>query len=159
MRRKLALSSAFLPVILLGVVACSHPQQSAPSTPPSGEECQGGLEGTLGCDDFSSTGATENGEPVEWVAGGSITLHAEYVNDTPTLVVGTPCNTLNIPIALHADVIVPGEATSTTKACDVTRAGEQTWTEGVFTTDMHWVRSEKTLTISAGTTTILFTAD
>lgn len=159
MRKNSVPSLALLLAILLGLVACSQPQQPAPTASSSAEVCQSALVGTLGCDDFKSTGATENGHPVDWVAGGTIRLHAEYFNDTPTLVIGTPCNTLNIPIAIHADVIVPGEITSSTKGCDGTRVAEQAWVESVFTTEMRWVRSATTLTISAGATTILFTLD
>lgn len=145
---------------LLGLAACSQPQQPSPTTSwTTSEQCPAELADTLGCEGYRSISATEDGAPIDWAAGGAITLRAGDVSSTPVLVIGTPCNTLTIPVAFRGSIIVPGEATTTLKACDQTRTAEQAWMQKAFATDVAWSRVGGRLTITAGTAAIVFGPD
>lgn len=156
--RTTVLAATLLMSVAIGLVACHQPNQPdrmAPTSPPAAG-CSASLASSLGCETFHSLTATQSGKSVEWVGESSIDLRAEDLGGTPTLVVTTPCNSLNIPVDIRDDALTTVSITSTMKGCDATRSAQQRWVEDFFDAEVQWKRTYTTLTLSKDQVVIEF---
>jgi hypothetical protein len=147
---------ALLAAAAIGLVGCSQldPVVSTTTGPPSAAECSASLSASIGCDAYRSVAATEAGIDVAWVRDSAIGLGAQMLGDTPTVVVTTPCNVLNIPVALDGDVLEPGSIVATTKGCDPERAAQEGWVRDFFRSDVRWERTGTSLILHAENATL-----
>lgn len=87
----------------------------------------------------------------------TLELKVVFANDTPTLIVSTPCNVLNIPVQIDGEVLHPGSITSTSAGCDPNRTAQQRWVKDFLSTDLRWERTNSNLTLRTENAAVEFT--
>lgn len=101
-----ALGGLFLLATASGCAAGSPAAQPSASA-GGGEPCADRSLAPFGCASFRSVDGSDAAGPVTWLSAAPLTVTFSVLNQTPTLVVVTPCNTLNVPITIGADRLTP----------------------------------------------------
>ncbi|MBA8816001.1 heat shock protein HslJ [Microbacterium halimionae] len=113
--RKNALLIFLLAASTVGLVSCAESNHVGPTNAALGADCSDASTALIGCDTFHSVSAADGGTAVEWVGDLAIDLRAEFMNAQSTLVVTTPCNTLNVAVEIEGDTLTPDSIASTMK--------------------------------------------
>lgn len=117
-----------------------------------------GLPPELACADFTSTSGTDHGEPVDWLASDPLRVELMAMNDTATLVVDTPCNTLNVPVEVTDSTMVPhaDQIAMTAMLCQGSAGEQEAWALDLFSRPLTYRVEGRTLTVDSDGARIVF---
>jgi heat shock protein HslJ len=137
------------------------------STARSGAVSTGGPDGCtrgtipadLACIRFVSQSGTEGTSSVAWLASDPLTVTFDDHDGTPTLVVMTPCNPVNVPVELDGrrltsraqEMIIGG------MGCIDDAGQHEKWAEAFLAEPMTYELAGDQLTLSTATASIVLT--
>jgi len=87
--------------------ADTGPARSDPSPSSAGQFCPSGAVGPFGCVTFESHEGADISGTLSWLSSDPIAVSFTVQNGTPTMVVSTPCNAINVPVTITATQITP----------------------------------------------------
>jgi hypothetical protein len=122
-------------------------------TPTASGECDpADVPSPLACATFTSTSGTQGGVSVPWLATDPVRIQLVSVGDTPALVVDTPCNTLDVPVALAGRALVPDtdRIAVTAMGCLGDGGDREAWATKVVSRPMTYRLDGSRLTLTSG---------
>jgi hypothetical protein len=129
---------------------------SSPRTTTSG--C--GSADVLGCGLYTSISGKDAGNnDLPWIAAQPLTMTIAMMNGTRTVVMDTPCNALNVPVAVTKTMITPDASAmiAGTMGCLGTNGDEEAWVRQFLGQPIMWSRNNAGFTLTNGIGTIEFT--
>lgn len=131
----------------------SDTESAMPDTrsPLPGPGCEGG---PFGCRTFTSTGGRDSSGELEWLHSDPLVVSSVFVNGTWTVGVKTPCNYLNVEVAVEGSQLIPGQKSSTAMACLGPAGGFESWTHKLFEQTVNWELTGESLLLRNGHGTV-----
>jgi hypothetical protein len=137
---------------LASCAAAEHPPaRTAPSSSSPPQQCSEGALEPFGCDTFRSHEGTDGSAPAPWLSTDPITVSFTVQNDTSTMIVSTPCNTINVPVTITSTQITPDIRGLTTGAmrCAPPASDYESWTRTFVSSPMTYSLSGKELRLES----------
>lgn len=117
--------------------APAHTEQS----PSSAEQpCTSGALVPFGCVTFESHEGADVSGTLSWLSTDPIAVSFAVQNGTPTMVVSTPCNSVNVPVTITATQITPdaGGLSVGAMGCASPTADYEAWTTKLVSSPMDY---------------------
>lgn len=119
-----------------------------------------GLPDGLGCAVFASVSGTttDDGVDLSWLAAGTMTVDAEHTGGSAYLGVGTPCNTLTVPVSIDGTTLHPDRdriATTLMGCLDEEVQREESWVVGFVSGPMAFSLDGPLLTLETPDATVV----
>ncbi|MEN2738460.1 hypothetical protein ABCS02_11760 [Microbacterium sp. X-17] len=147
-------------VLLVASGCAAATPESPPSASSTGEQpCIDRGLAPFGCASFRSVSGSDASGPVSWLSTTPLTLTFSVLNYTPTLIIVTPCNTLNVPITISADHLTPHENDIVvgTKGCIGSAADHEAWARQLVSSPLSYSLQQDELHLHGSDQSILLT--
>lgn len=128
-----------------------EPMPASPATPNPVPSCQGG---PFGCRTFTSVGGRDGSGELEWLKAQPLEVSSIFVNDTWTIGVGTPCNSMGVSVTVQGNQLIPGDIVSTAMACQGPEGSYENWTHELFKQAVTWELVGESLVLRNGHGTV-----
>lgn len=129
---------------LTGCATAEHPtvRPAPPSSSPA-QRCSERVQEPFGCDTFRSREGADGSAPAPWLSTSPIAVSFTTQNDVPTMIVSTPCNTINVPVTITSTQIKPDERGLVVGAmrCAPPASDYEAWTKTFVSSPMTYVLS------------------
>jgi hypothetical protein len=118
-----------------------RPVQSGQPVPPETYPpapkpiCEGG---PFGCRTYTSVSGRDATGELEWLQSQPLEVSAVFVNETWTVGVKTPCNSLGVEVAVEGSQLIPHNIIATAMACLGPESGYEAWTHELFKQPVTW---------------------
>lgn len=89
-----------------------------------------------------------------WLGTQPLVVWSAHVNGSWTLTVQTPCNVLNVEVAVTETVLAPGRIIQSAMGCLGPEGGYESWTHKLFEQPVIWNLDGQSLTLSNAHATI-----
>jgi heat shock protein HslJ len=163
-----AVLGSLVTLVVLAASGCAagspaaQPSASAggPSASPGGEEaCVVRSLVPFGCTSFQSVDGSDAAGPVAWLSTTPLTLTFSVLNQTPTLVVVTPCNTLNVPITISTDQLTPhaDDVVSGAKGCTGPAGDQEAWARRLMSSPLSYSLDRDELRLQGSDQSVVLT--
>lgn len=141
--------------VATSMTACRQPTTSSTSATPSpAADCTPPVPAVTGCVTYRSVSGDQDGMAIGWLSDTPITLEARTTTQGNTLVITTPCNTLNIHITPTGNTTTTQEIAAGLMGCDATPTAQEAWVNDFFLQEVQWENSDDTLVLHTTTSAI-----
>jgi len=150
----LAVAAAF------ALASCATADPTSARTDPSpssaGQSCTSAAPDPFGCATFVSHEGADASGTRPWLSSDPIAVSFAVQNGTPTMVVSTPCNAINVPVTITATQITPdtGGLTVGAMGCASPAADYEAWATGFVSSPMDYALSGNELRLENSNGTV-----